>query len=146
MAYDYAHWLAIDPDGENPDEIVAGVEADEEMAVAFQWPELTEAKLAAGRSPERRRLYGDAPLIFTIGENSGDLFEEEFRDLSRRFPGALFTLTTEGKDFGDFPTRRYFRGGCVQAEECGFAPFDPARLDRAGEDRGEGFADDGSAA
>jgi hypothetical protein len=134
MGYDLAHWLAVHPNGEDADEIVAGVEADEEMAVAFGWPELADG--AAERSAERRKLYGDAPLIFAGGEDSWGTFEEELKGLSRRFPRALFTLTTEGEDFGDFPTRRYFRGGRVQTERCGFAPFDPDKLE--GNGRGEG--------
>lgn len=130
MGYDYAHWLAVDPGEENPEAIAAAVEADEEMALAFGWPELKDD--AEERSEEERRFYGDAPLIFTGGENSWDGFEEELGGLSRRFPKALFVITTEGKDFGDFPYRRYFRRGSVQTVRCGFAPFDSAKLDGAG--------------
>ena len=130
MGYDYAHWLAVDPGGEDVQEIIGAVESDEEMALAFGWPELKDA--AAERSAEGRQLYGDAPLVFADGENSWDRFEEELGDLSRRFPKALFTITTEGKDFADFPYRRYFRAGGVQTVPCAFPPFDPAKLDRPG--------------
>lgn len=127
MGYDYAHWLAVDPRGEDPREIVAAVDADEDTALAFPWPELGEA---GERRPKDRQLYGDAPLIFRGGEDIPGGFEEELRDLSRRFPGALFTITTQTDEFGDFPYRRYFRGGFMQTEGCGFAPFDPNKLDR----------------
>lgn len=55
--------------------------------------------------------------------------ETNMRDLSKKYPGVLFTVRGEGEESGDIWTK-YFRDGKMQycKAQIVVAPFDPAKL------------------
>lgn len=81
----------------------------------------------------RQHIEDDYALGYAL-RDSGDSckwydHEADMRELSRKFPEALFELTGEGEDNGDL-WRKYFRNGKMQScpAQITYEPFDEAKL------------------
>lgn len=112
MSYLVGYWVEINPGSENAQKIVnAWNELGEEMLFAYGQAELSES--------------GEIVFFGDEGSN-GEMGEEEIRDLAKQFPSALITVTAEGEDFGDWPTRTYYKGEEIQYVGCAFPPFEEA--------------------
>lgn len=102
-----------------------------------RWVKGTDRK---GNTVEVNLGLDTSSILQEIKDLSGyhDTFEEEvkwydhethMREISRRYPTALFILTGKGEEPGDL-WRAYFQNGLCQREEAVivYGSFDPSRL------------------